>query len=154
SSVYGRSEWRARSTDRQISWSDSSSSIRSSCFCRRWVSPDSRVPRSNGRPRSLVNRSRRCRSSSAAIAEESQSAAEEGPQLAPGQDRVEVAEAKVRLGETEVVGQLLARRLLDDARAREREQRFRLGDDDVAKAREARQDTRRRGMGHDADEAA
>ena len=52
-------------------------------------------------------------------------------------DGVDVAEAEVRLGEPEVVGQLLARRLRDDAGAGERGQRTGLGEDHVAEAREA-----------------
>ena len=49
-----------------------------------------------------------------------------------------MAEALVGLGEPEILGQLLASGLLDDARAGEREKRARLGDDDVPEAREAR----------------
>ena len=61
-------------------------------------------------------------------------------------DRVEVAEAVVRLGEAEVVGKLLPRRLRDDARAGERHQRARLREHDVAEAREAREHAARRRM--------
>ena len=58
-----------------------------------------------------------------------------GRSSAAGDDRVDVAEAEVRLGEAEVVGKLLARRLCDDARACERRS-----------ARRARRGGRRRAM--------
>ena len=61
------------------------------------------------------------------------------PELRPRDDRVEVAEAVARLGEPEVVRQLLARRLRDDPRAREGHERARLRDRDVAEAGEARE---------------
>ena len=73
------------------------------------------------------------------LAKSRRTRADVGAQLGPRDDRVEVAEAEVGLGEAEVVGQLLARRLLDDPRAGERDQRAGLGDGDVAEAREARE---------------
>ena len=63
-------------------------------------------------------------------------------------DRVEVAEAQVLLGEPEVVRQLLARRLLHDARPGERDQRAGLGDRDVAERRERREHAGSRRMRH------
>ena len=51
--------------------------------------------------------------------------------------RVDVPEAEVRLGEAEVVRQLLARRLRHDARAGERHQRAGLGEQDVPERGEA-----------------
>ena len=57
-----------------------------------------------------------------------------------------MAEPEVRLREAEVVRELLARRLRDDARAGEGRQRARLGEDHVSEAREARSHTAGRGM--------
>ena len=81
-------------------------------------------------------------------------AADVGPQLGARDDRVEVAEAEVRLGEAEVVRELLARGLLDDARAGERDQRAGLGDGHVAEAREAREHAGRGRVGQDVDQRA
>src|SRR5439155_16043979 len=92
--------------------------------------------------------SRRRSSASRGIAEEPEQAGEERSQLATWHDRVEVAVAEVRFRAAEVVGQLLAGRLLDDSRAREGEQRTRLRDEHVAEAREAREDAGGRRMGH------
>src|SRR5581483_5396626 len=65
--------------------------------------------------------------------EEPQEAGQGRPQLRPWNDRVDVAEPVVLLGEAEVVRQLLARDLLHDARARERHERARLREQHVAK---------------------
>ena len=54
---------------------------------------------------------------------------DERAKLGSRDNGVDVAEAGIRLGQAEVVGKFLARRLLDDARPREREQSARLGDD-------------------------
>src|SRR5439155_18189096 len=98
------------------------------------------TPRRSGRSRSLASRSRRrsCSTApwvpSASVAiwlEEREHAAEERPQLGSRDDRVEMAKALVRLCRPEVLGQLLAGRLLDNSGAGEREKRARLGDDDV-----------------------
>jgi hypothetical protein len=70
------------------------------------------------------------------------------PLLGSRHDRVEVAEAQVRLGEPEVVGKLLPGRLLDDARSGEGKERTGLGDRDVAQRREAREHARRCRMRH------
>src|SRR5262245_40621136 len=94
-----------------------------------------RAPRRSPNPFSRPSRLRRWTSSSAAIAvarEEPQHAAEVGPKIPAPDDPVEMAEAHVLLGEPEVFRQLLARRLLHDARAGEGEERARLRDDDVA----------------------
>ena len=61
---------------------------------------------------------------------------------------------RVRLREPEVVGKLLASRLGDDARPRERHERPGLGQHDVAEAREARQDSARRRMRENGDQRA
>ena len=55
-------------------------------------------------------------------------------------DFIEVSEAEILLGEPEVLRQLLPGRLLDDSRARESDQRARLGDRDVAERRERGED--------------
>ena len=72
---------------------------------------------------------RRCRRTA-------EGAARGRPELAPGNDEVDLAELEVGLGATEVRRQPLAHGLLDDARAGERHQRVGLGDDDVAERRE------------------
>ena len=66
----------------------------------------------------LASRSRSRCSASPAIAEEPEQPADVRPQLAALDDRVDMPEAQVRLGEAEVVRQLLPRRPLDDPRAR------------------------------------
>ena len=63
-------------------------------------------------------------------------------------DRVEVAEPQILLGEPEVVGKLLASRLLHDTRAGERDQRARLSDRHVAERGKRREHARRRRMRH------
>src|SRR5512146_817608 len=94
--------------------------IFSSCFCSRSSSPESRAPRSRGSEASRASRSRRRSSASeGAIAvsvplEESQQRRQLPAQLGPRHARVEVAEAEVLRGEPEVLGELLAGRLLDD----------------------------------------
>ena len=68
-------------------------------------------------------------------------------------DRVEMAEAEVLLGEPEVVGELLAGRLLDDARPGERDERAGLREEHVTEGREAREHPGGGRMSHDDDEA-
>src|SRR5918992_3449080 len=110
----------------QIS-SSLASEIFSSCLWRRASSPEIRVPRSRPSPFSRPRRSRRWSSASPGIVrEQSEYPAEVGTEIPTADDSVEVSEAKVGLGEAEVLRQLLARRLLNDARAREREQRARF----------------------------
>src|SRR5919198_1096686 len=102
------------------------------------VSSASRAPPRRLTLRRRASRSRSRSSWSVAIRrEETQEPSDEGSKLRPGHDRVEVAEAVIRLGDAEVVRQLLARRLLDDARAGEGHQRAGLRDDYVAERREA-----------------
>src|SRR4051794_8901739 len=120
--MYGRSWWRASSTERQICSPVGCSSSRSSCRWSRCSSPERRAPPSNGKRRSRLRRSRSRNSASLATVEEPEQPTDVGAQLCPVHDRVEVPEAVVRLGEAEVVRQLLARRLLDDAGAGEGEQ--------------------------------
>ena len=79
----------------------------------------------DARRRAAAAGSRACRAAPAAgarrhRAKSRRSRARYGALLGSGDDGVEVAEAEVVLGEAEVVGQLLARGLLDDARARRR----------------------------------
>src|SRR5687768_12312220 len=100
-----------------MSSSVGSAVIRSSCFWSRSSSPESLAPPSRLIDFSFERRSRSRSSASLAIGEEPQQAREVGLQLGPGNDRVDVAEAQVRLGAAEVVRELLARRLLHDARA-------------------------------------
>src|ERR1700681_2799348 len=93
-------------------------------------SPETSVPRSSGRLDSLPRRSRSsCRASPAKELQESRQIL---ALLGSGDDGVEMAEAKVVLGEPEAFGQLLAGRLLDDARTGKRDQRAGLGDRHVA----------------------
>ena len=66
-------------------------------------------------------------------------------------DRIEVSEAEILLGQAEILGKLLACRLLNDPRPGERDQRARLGDRHIAQRRERRQDARRRRMRHHRD---
>ena len=77
-----------------------------------------------------------------------------GAQLGARHDRVDVAEAEVLLGAAEVVGELLARDLLHDARAGEGHERVRLGERDVAERREAREHAAGRRVRHHAEERA
>src|SRR5438105_12345690 len=127
---------------------ESGSACKSSTWrSMRLISPSPRAPRSLMLFRRAICLRRR-NSASLGIAEEPEQAGEKRPQLAPLDDRVEVAVAEVGLGTAEVLGELLARRLLHDARAREREQCARLGDQHVAEARKARQDARGRRMRH------
>src|SRR3990170_9079988 len=101
-----------------MSASVGSCSSRSSCRCSRWSSPESFAPPSRERLRRRLSRSRNRSSASLATTEEAQKAPEQGTKLAPRHDRIEMAEAEVRLGKPEVVGKLLARRLLHDTRTR------------------------------------
>src|SRR5436190_2747516 len=127
--------------------------MRSSWRCSFSSSPDRRTPPSRLRLRSRVSRSRRWSSWSVAIArEEAKEPGHVRLELGPRDDRVDVAEAKVLLGEPEVLGELLARRLLDDARAGEGHQGAGLRDDHVAEAREAREHAGGRRMRHNADQ--
>src|SRR5215208_1178298 len=113
--------------------------MRSSWRCSFSSSPESREPPSRLRLRRRVSRSRRWSSWSVAIAsEQTKEARQVRLQLRPRDDRVDVAETQVLLGEAEVVRKLLARRLLDDPGAGEREQRTRFRNDHIAEAREAR----------------
>ena len=75
---------------------------------------------------------------SLSLREHGEKPADEGA-LGPRDDRVDVAEPGVRLGQAEVV-ELLAGRLLDDLGPGEREQGARLRDRDVAEAGEAGED--------------
>ena len=94
---------------------------------------ETRAPRRSGSRERPESRSRRLSSwSSLGHAKSRSSRARCVALLRSRNDRVEVAEPQVLLGEPEVVRQLLARGLLDDARAGERDQRARLGDRDVA----------------------
>ena len=68
-------------------------------------------------------------------------------QLAAVDDHVERALLEQELGALEALGQLLANRLLDDARTGEADQRARLGDDDVGNEREARRHAAHRRIG-------
>src|SRR4051812_37727704 len=95
-------------------------------------SPEIRAPRRSGSERSLLSRSRRRISSSAAIREEAEDAGDVVAQVGARDDRVQVAEAVVGFGEAEVLGKLLARGLLHDARSGEGEQGARLGDRHVS----------------------
>src|SRR5262245_33209288 len=104
--------------------------MESSCFRSRSSSPETPVRWSSGRPLSRPSRSRSPRSASAL--KEPEEPREIRALLGSGNDRVDLAVAKVLLGATEVVGQLLLHELLHDARAGEREQRAGLGDHDVA----------------------
>src|SRR5512132_4036232 len=116
-------------------------------------SPERRVPPSRLRLRNRVRRSRRWISwSVATTGEESEEAGHVRLQLGPRHDRVDVAEAQVLLGKAEILRKLLARRLLHDARARERDQRAGLCDDDVAETGEARKHTGRGRVRHHADQ--
>src|SRR5262245_32245543 len=126
-----------------------SASSWSSCRWRRSSSPDSFAPPSSDMFLKLASRSRRRRSASAGIAEEPQYPAEVGPQPGSLDDRVEMAETEVGLGEPEVLGQLLSGRLLNDPRAGERDQCSRLGDRHVSETREAREHAGRGRMGED-----
>src|SRR6184192_1435215 len=109
--------------------------MRSSWRCSFSSSADSRVPPSRLRLRRRVRRSRSRSSWSVAIrAEKPQKARHVAPELGSRDDRVDVAETKVLLGEAEILRQLLARRLLDDARPGEGEQSPGLGDDHIAEA--------------------
>src|SRR5688572_18791206 len=67
------------------------------------------------------------------------------------EDHVDGALLEQELRALEALGQRLARRLLDDARARETDQRAGLGDVDVAEQREARRDAARRRVRHHGD---
>ncbi len=69
---------------------------------------------------------------------------DDGTELGARHDPVDVAEAEVRLGEAEVVRQLLARGLGDDPRACERHQGAGLGDEHVAERGKAREQAARR----------
>ena len=81
-------------------------------------------------PRSFASpRRRSC--SSAVIREQPEQPGNVRAKLLARNDRVDMAEAVVRLREAEVVGELLAGRLLHDAWAGEREQRAGLGHDHV-----------------------
>src|SRR5215831_6854110 len=126
-----------------MSSADGSSRIRSSCSWSRPSSPVTFVPRRSFMPPSLLSRSRSRISASLATSgwpEEADQLRERRPELRAGDDRVEVTEPEVRLGQAEVVRELLPRRLGDDAWAGERHERTGLGEDDVTEAREARQD--------------
>src|SRR5262245_3015598 len=101
---------------------------------------------------SLLRRSRMRSSASVAIAEHSEELRDERLELRPRDDRVEVSEPVIRLGEAEVVGKLLACRLLDDSRTGEGHQRAGLGDGDVAEAGEAREDSCGRRVAHDCED--
>src|SRR4051794_13782496 len=97
-----------------------SATSRSSWSRSRSASPVTRVPRSRGR---LDNRPSLSRSrSSGSLGKEPEEPRQVGTLLGSGDNRVEVAEAEVLLGEAEVVGELLACRLLDDAGAGEGDQ--------------------------------
>src|SRR5215218_10718967 len=96
-----------------------SAAKRSSCLRSRSASPETRAPRSRGRLDNLLNLSRS--RSSASPGKEPQEPRQIRPLLGSGNDGVEVAEAEVLLCEAEVVRELLARRLLDDTRAGERD---------------------------------
>src|SRR5437763_820121 len=80
-------------------------------------SPEIFAPPSSGRFLNLPSRSRRRSSCSVGGIEEPQQAGKGVAQLGARDDRVDLAEAEVLLGAPEVVGQLLARDLLHDARA-------------------------------------
>src|SRR6478752_1475055 len=120
-----------------------SSSLGSSCStCSSWrwslsSSPERRAPRSRPVDLSLLRRSRSLSSASPGIVEEPQKRGDGRSQLVAGYHAVDMAEAVVRLRKAEVVGELLACRLLDDARAGERHKRAGLGDEHVAETGEA-----------------
>src|SRR4051812_12153714 len=112
--------------------------MRSSWRCSFSSSPERRVPPSRFSLRRRARRSRRCSSWSVAIArEQSQQPRNVRLELATRDDRIDVAEAQILLGEAEVFRELLARRLLNDARAGERKQRTRLRHHHVTEAGEA-----------------
>src|SRR5262245_64761086 len=109
--------------------------MRSSWRWRRSSSPESFAPPRRGMLRSLLSRSRSRSSCSDGGTflrgvEEPQELGDRRPELGPGDDPVDVPEAVILLGETEVLGQLLADELLDDARAGERHQSAGLGEED------------------------
>src|SRR5437588_1190358 len=132
-----------------------SSASRSSWRCSFSTSAERRAPPSRLTLRRRARRSRSRSSWSVAILrEQAQETRNAGTQLGSWYDLVDVTEAVVRLGETEVVRKLLARRLLHDARARERHQRIGLRDDDVTERREAREHAARGRMRDHADQRA
>ena len=71
--------------------------------------------------------------------------------LAAIDDEVEHAVLEQELAALKAFGQLLANRLLDDARAGEADERARLGDVQIAEHREARRDAAGRRIGQDRD---
>src|SRR4051812_26587008 len=114
--------------------------MRSSWRCNFSSSPETRAPPSRLRFRKRVNRSRNLSSWSVAIrGEEPEESCDVRLQLGPRQDRVDVTEAEVLLGETEVLRQLLARRLLNHSWTCECKQSTGLGNDHVTQARKARE---------------
>src|SRR5581483_8290884 len=125
--------------------------IRSSWRWRRSSSPESLAPPSRETFFNLLSLSRRRSSCSLGGIEQPQEPGDGGAELGSRHDRVEMAEAEVLLGEPEVVRELLAGRLLDDAGAGEGDQRAGLGEQDVAEAGEAREHARGRRMRHDDD---
>src|SRR6266700_200664 len=68
--------------------------------------------------------------------------------LFAGDDRVEEAVLEQKLGALEALGKLLADSLLDDAGARETDERVRFGDVQIAKHGEACGDAAGGGIGH------
>src|SRR6186997_1485777 len=126
--------------------------MRSSWRCSLSSSPETRVPPSRLRLRRRVSRSRSRSSWSVAIrGKEPQESRDVRLQLWPGDDRVDVAEAKVLLRKSEILRQLLAGCLLHDARAGKGEQSTGLGDDHIAQAGEASQHAGGGRMCHHAD---
>jgi len=76
------------------------------------------------------------------------------PHLAAIDDHVDGALFEQKLGTLEALGQLLAHRLLDDARAGEADQRAGLGDDDIADEGEGGRDAAHGRVGEDGDEGS
>src|SRR5438105_5142570 len=99
-----------------MSASVGSASIRSSCRWRRSSSPESFAPPRSGTARSRLSRSRSRSSCSDGGIEQPQEPGEHGADLGPRQDRIEMPETEILLGEAEIVGELLARGLLYDPR--------------------------------------
>src|SRR6476619_5781948 len=85
-----------------------------------------RAPPSSGRFLSRPSRSRSRSSCSVGAIEKPQETGQRRTQLGARHDRVDLAVAEVLLGPAEVLGQLLARDLLHDARAGERHEGIRL----------------------------
>src|SRR3954454_20405056 len=122
-----------------MSASVGSASMRSSCRCKRSSSPESCTPPSSGVERSRLSRSRSRSSCSDGGIEQPQELGEQRADLRARQKRVGIGGTAILLGEPEIVGPLLARRLLYDPRPGKRDQRSRLGEKHVPERRKARE---------------